>query len=140
MLLLNPVVGSGETHFSIRRVNVIGDAPDGFGDDGEVALAVDEKCWDADALLFGEPSALESAAQERAEVRAVVVDGGGQRAALAHRGFEHRDVFVSERAGPRRASEHLFESGEVVAPYPPFGYRGQLEEEHVPASQKLAQR
>src|SRR5436309_4321137 len=125
MLLLNPVVGSGETHFSIWRVNVVGDALDGFGDDGEVALAVDEKRRDADALLFGEPSALESAAQERAEVRAVVVDARRERAGFAQRGLEYRDVFVAERAGPHGAPEHLFESGEVVAPHPPFGYRGQ---------------
>src|SRR5438067_2026963 len=107
MLLLNPVVGSGETHFSIWRVNVVGDAPDGFGDDGEVALAVDEKRRNADALLFGEPSAPESAAQQRGEfpdvVGVVLRDGPSDGSAPV----------VPDHRGLARA-EVTYESGHVV--------------------------
>src|SRR5919199_5518507 len=78
VLLLHPVVALGEADFGVGGVHVRRDALDCLGDDGEVALAVDEEGGDADSLLLRVLAA--SAGEERAEVGAVVVDCGGQRA------------------------------------------------------------
>src|SRR5919199_6545584 len=73
VLLLHPVVALGEADFGVGGVHVCGDTLDRLGDDGEVALAVDEEGGDADALLLRVPAG--AAEEQRAEVRAVVVDG-----------------------------------------------------------------
>src|ERR1043165_535565 len=129
VLLLNPVVAFGEADFGVRRVHVVCDALDRFGDDGEVALAEDEERGDADSLLFGETFGAGAATEERAEARAGIINGGGERARLLQSRLEDAQVFVAERAGPRGLPKHLFDAGEVSAPEPPFGQRGQLEEE-----------
>src|SRR5205085_1859942 len=112
-LLLYPVVAAAEAQLRVRRVHVVGDAGDRLGDDGEVALAVDVERGDAHALVLSYLPLAEAAAEEGAEVGAVVVDAARDRSRLAQRGLEDFDVPLGERARPRGRAQHLTETREV---------------------------
>src|ERR1700759_986152 len=87
VFLLNPVAASTEPDFAVRRVNVVRDALNCFGNDCEVALAVDEERGHAHSLLLRELAALEPAFEKRAEVRAVIVYARRECARLSRGGF-----------------------------------------------------